>query len=101
MMHWQKLNKLPIAPPSSTTSQFLVEVSDSTCFELDKSRLRHEWDNSRSRVRMVEPASCSFRRYQAISRGNRGNGIVKARSGQPTGHLRAESTNLRGRARGR
>ena len=26
MIHWQKLNKLPIAPPNSTTSQFLVSA---------------------------------------------------------------------------
>lgn len=38
-MHWQKLNRLPIAPPSKTTSQFFpwpnLEMEAAEACELD------------------------------------------------------------------
>ena len=83
-MHWQKLNKLPMAPPSRTTSQFFgsnrgARVTDRPPIGLHDSKVaRHVCVRPNSCDRRDEDCAPSFERYQAIKRGNRGNGSVNA-----------------------
>jgi hypothetical protein len=98
MKHWQKLNKLPIAPPSSTTSQFLTSPdelgSDESGDPESESKVdRHEWVSESRRESRVLGEWDSFWRYHAtlcqygsqraggaspIKRGKRGSGMVNA-----------------------
>jgi hypothetical protein len=76
MRHWQKLNKLPIAPPSSTTSQFfpptLILSLPPTSSAL------HRLDSASSRDKIALGSFDSRSVYHATKRGKRGRSIVNA-----------------------
>lgn len=78
--HWHKLNRLPIAPPRSTTSQFLLPraTSEVELGDKESSAPRQEFDSASSLASSVLEASDSRLRYHAISRGKSGKGMVKA-----------------------
>jgi len=76
MRHWQKLNKLPIAPPSRTTSQFFPPTLMLSLPPTSKALQRLESANSRDKIALGSFDSLSV--YHATSLGKRGRGMVNA-----------------------
>lgn len=76
MRHWQKLNKLPMAPPSKTTSQFFPPTLILSVPPTSRARQRLDRASKRDRIALGSFDSLSV--YHATRRGKRGRGIVNA-----------------------